>query len=183
MDDYQNEAMPVGAAEVAAATQTLQRYKAGKAALDRRLVDNEQMCIRDSHQTVAQADDGADGDDQDEHHQHHIQDHEQGLPGQQHDQRQGQLCQLPQLQGDHGHTQEQRKADAANVIDLAHIHGVAAAILTHIADDGRRDHGTDIDGEGHARQAQKSGQHRADAHGDNQLEACRRVHGLSLIHI
>ena len=41
MDDYQNEAMPVGAAEVAAATQTLQRYKAGKAALDRRLVDNE----------------------------------------------------------------------------------------------------------------------------------------------
>ena len=38
MDDYQNEAMPVGAAEVAAATQTLQRYKAGKAALDRRLV-------------------------------------------------------------------------------------------------------------------------------------------------
>ena len=30
MDDYQNEAMPVGAAEVAAATQTLQRYKAGK---------------------------------------------------------------------------------------------------------------------------------------------------------
>ena len=41
MDDYQNEAMPVGTAEVAAATQTLQRYKAGKAALDRRLVDNE----------------------------------------------------------------------------------------------------------------------------------------------
>ena len=41
MDDYQNEALPIGTAEVAAAQQTLQRYKAGKAALDRRLVDNE----------------------------------------------------------------------------------------------------------------------------------------------
>ena len=41
MDDYQNEALPVGAAEVAEAMQTLQRYKAGKAALDRRMVDNE----------------------------------------------------------------------------------------------------------------------------------------------
>ena len=29
MDDYQNEAMPVGAAEVAAATQTLQRLQSG----------------------------------------------------------------------------------------------------------------------------------------------------------
>ena len=41
MDDYQNEALPVGAAEVAQAVQILQRYKAGKAALDKRLVDNE----------------------------------------------------------------------------------------------------------------------------------------------
>ena len=41
MDDYQNETLPVGEAQVAEAMQTLQRYRAGKAALDRRLVDNE----------------------------------------------------------------------------------------------------------------------------------------------
>ena len=41
MDDFQNEALPVGEAQVAEATQILQRYKAGKAALDKRLVDNE----------------------------------------------------------------------------------------------------------------------------------------------
>ena len=41
MDDFQNEALPVGEAQVAEAMQTLQRYKAGKAALDKRLVDNE----------------------------------------------------------------------------------------------------------------------------------------------
>ena len=41
MNEYQNEALPVGEAEVAQAAQLLQRYKAGKAALDRRLVDNE----------------------------------------------------------------------------------------------------------------------------------------------
>ena len=41
MDDYENEALPVGEAQVAEAMQTLQRYKAGKAALDKRLVDNE----------------------------------------------------------------------------------------------------------------------------------------------
>lgn len=35
------ERMPVGEAEVAQAMQTLQRYKAGKAALDRRIIDNE----------------------------------------------------------------------------------------------------------------------------------------------
>ena len=33
MDDYENEALPVGEAQVAEAMQTLQRYKAGKAAL------------------------------------------------------------------------------------------------------------------------------------------------------
>ena len=31
MDDFQNEALPVGEAQVAEATQILQRYKAGKA--------------------------------------------------------------------------------------------------------------------------------------------------------
>ena len=41
MDDFQNEALPVGEAQVAEATQILQRYKAGKAALDKRLIDNE----------------------------------------------------------------------------------------------------------------------------------------------
>ena len=41
MNEYQNEALPVGEAEVAQAAQLLQRYKAGKTALDRRLVDNE----------------------------------------------------------------------------------------------------------------------------------------------
>ncbi|MCI5572220.1 MAG: hypothetical protein SOV54_08545 [Faecalibacterium prausnitzii] len=41
MDEYENRTLPVGEAEVAQAAQTLQRYKAGKAALDRRLVDNE----------------------------------------------------------------------------------------------------------------------------------------------
>ena len=41
MDDYENEALPVGEAQVAEAIQTLQRYKAGKAALDKRIVDNE----------------------------------------------------------------------------------------------------------------------------------------------
>ncbi len=41
MDDFQNEALPVGEAQVAEATQILQRYKAGKAALDKRLVENE----------------------------------------------------------------------------------------------------------------------------------------------
>ena len=41
MDDFQNEALPVGEAQVAEAMQNLQRYKAGKAALDKRLVDNE----------------------------------------------------------------------------------------------------------------------------------------------
>ena len=41
MEDFQNEALPVGEAQVAEAMQTLQRYKAGKAALDKRLVDNE----------------------------------------------------------------------------------------------------------------------------------------------
>ena len=41
MDDYENEALPVGEAQVAEAMQTLQRYKAGKAALDKRLIDNE----------------------------------------------------------------------------------------------------------------------------------------------
>ena len=41
MDDYENESLPVGEAQVAEAMQTLQRYKAGKAALDKRIVDNE----------------------------------------------------------------------------------------------------------------------------------------------
>ena len=41
MEDFQNEALPVGEEQVAEAMQTLQRYKAGKAALDKRLVDNE----------------------------------------------------------------------------------------------------------------------------------------------
>ena len=41
MDDYENEALPVGEAQVAEAMQTLQRYKTGKAALDKRIVDNE----------------------------------------------------------------------------------------------------------------------------------------------
>ena len=41
MEDTRAEALPIGAAEAAAALQTLQRYKAGKAALDKRLIDNE----------------------------------------------------------------------------------------------------------------------------------------------
>ena len=41
MEDTRAEALPIGAAETAAALQTLQRYKAGKAALDKRLIDNE----------------------------------------------------------------------------------------------------------------------------------------------
>ena len=41
MEERMTETLPIGEAEVAAAQQTLQRYKAGKAALDRRLVDNE----------------------------------------------------------------------------------------------------------------------------------------------
>mgnify|MGYP000090342272 CR=1 FL=1 len=40
MDDYENEALPVGEAQVAEAIQTLQRYKAGKAALDKRIVSS-----------------------------------------------------------------------------------------------------------------------------------------------
>ena len=39
MDDYENEALPVGEAQVAEAMQTLQRYKAGKAALDKRAAE------------------------------------------------------------------------------------------------------------------------------------------------
>ena len=41
LEDTRAEALPIGAAEAAAALQTLQRYKAGKAALDKRLIDNE----------------------------------------------------------------------------------------------------------------------------------------------
>ena len=41
MEDPRAESLPIGAAEAAAALQTLQRYKAGKAALDKRIVDNE----------------------------------------------------------------------------------------------------------------------------------------------
>ena len=41
MNEEQNGQLPIGAAEVAEAEQTLQRYKAGKAALDKRLIDNE----------------------------------------------------------------------------------------------------------------------------------------------
>ena len=41
MDESMKDQLPVGEAQVAQATQTLQRYKAGKAALDQRLVDNE----------------------------------------------------------------------------------------------------------------------------------------------
>ena len=41
MDEYQNEALPVGEEQVAQAMQTLQRYKTGKAALDKRIIDNE----------------------------------------------------------------------------------------------------------------------------------------------
>ena len=36
-----DEKLPIGAEEIAEATQILQRYKAGKAALDKRLIDNE----------------------------------------------------------------------------------------------------------------------------------------------
>lgn len=39
--DEMNEKLPIGPEEVAEAAQILQRYKAGKAALDKRLVDNE----------------------------------------------------------------------------------------------------------------------------------------------
>ena len=39
--DHLNEKLPIGADEVAEAAQILQRYKAGKAALDQRLIDNE----------------------------------------------------------------------------------------------------------------------------------------------
>lgn len=41
MNEMEQERMPVGEEEVAQAMQTLQRYKAGKAALDRRIIDNE----------------------------------------------------------------------------------------------------------------------------------------------
>lgn len=41
MNEREETALPIGAAEVAQAMQTLQRYKAGKAALDRRIIDNE----------------------------------------------------------------------------------------------------------------------------------------------
>lgn len=41
MEDTRAESLPIGAAEAAVALQTLQRYKAGKAALDKRLIDNE----------------------------------------------------------------------------------------------------------------------------------------------
>ena len=41
MEDTRAESLPIGAAEAAAALQTLQRYKAGKSALDKRLIDNE----------------------------------------------------------------------------------------------------------------------------------------------
>ena len=37
----EDEKLPIGPEEVAEAAQVLQRYKAGKAALDERLVDNE----------------------------------------------------------------------------------------------------------------------------------------------
>ena len=40
-DEILRPAEPVGAEQVAEATQLLQKYKAGKAALDRRLIDNE----------------------------------------------------------------------------------------------------------------------------------------------
>lgn len=36
-------------------------------------------------------------------------------------QRQGQLGQRPQLQGDHRNAPKQRQADAADVVDLAHM--------------------------------------------------------------
>ena len=41
MEDTRAESLPIGAAEAAAALQTLQRYKAGKAALDKRIIENE----------------------------------------------------------------------------------------------------------------------------------------------
>lgn len=41
MNEMEQERMPVGEEEVAQAMQTLQRYKAGKAALDKRIIDNE----------------------------------------------------------------------------------------------------------------------------------------------
>ena len=36
-----DDKLPIGAEEVAEATAILQKYKAGKAALDKRIVDNE----------------------------------------------------------------------------------------------------------------------------------------------
>ena len=39
--DEMREKLPIGPEEVGEAAQILQRYKAGKAALDKRLVDNE----------------------------------------------------------------------------------------------------------------------------------------------
>ena len=46
MEDTRAEALPIGAAEAAAALQTLQRYKTGKAALDKR-IDGQRAVVPD----------------------------------------------------------------------------------------------------------------------------------------
>ena len=50
--DEMNEKLPIGPEEVAEAAQILQRYKAGKAALDKRLVDNELWFRMDTGRTT-----------------------------------------------------------------------------------------------------------------------------------
>ena len=53
MEDTRAESLPIGAAEAAAALQTLQRYKAGKAALDKRLIDKNCGSAWDTGKTIA----------------------------------------------------------------------------------------------------------------------------------
>lgn len=53
MNEREETTLPIGAAEVAQAVQTLQRYKAGKAALDKRIIDNE-LWFRMGHWKNAQ---------------------------------------------------------------------------------------------------------------------------------
>ena len=104
-----------------------------------------------------------------EHHEVGVGGHQDRLTGQQNDQRTGHLGQLPQLQGDHGDTQEQVQRDAADVLDFVHVDGELAGVLGQVTHNGGHDHGADVNGEVHAGLGQQIGDHSAHAHGDGQL--------------
>ena len=79
-----------------------------------------------------------------------IESHQNQLAGQQDEHWHCKRGELPELQRDHGDSEEKGKADAAQGFDLDYMDRISAGVFAEVPDACRGDHRTDIDREGHA---------------------------------